>query len=68
MYLKDVLPTSTCFVLFFEDGHHPFGAQPQKNGGSPEAISGSPPDIKFYMSCEVIIHVHSQGYVGDRYL
>ena len=49
MYLKDVLPTreDTCFVLFFEDGRHPFGAQPQKKGGSPEAMSGSPPDIKF---------------------
>ena len=33
--------------FFFEDGRHPFGAQPQKNGGSPEVISGSPPDIKF---------------------
>ena len=48
MYLKDVLPTraDTCFVLFFEDGRHPFGAQPQKKG-SPEVISSSPPDIKF---------------------
>ena len=34
MYLKDAprTRTSTCFVLFFEDGRHPFGAQPQKKG------------------------------------